>query len=102
VLNNNLINDPWTQCLNKTMQQKLAGQVWANYRLVTTQWHNPPDPDTDPTTFIPPKLTNTVMETYIQTGGSCMLCHKSAMTAGAGPTGMPASANFSYFLQKAQ
>ena len=38
VLNNDLINDPWTQCLNSTMQAELAGTVWANYRLVTTQW----------------------------------------------------------------
>jgi hypothetical protein len=102
VLNNTLINDPWTQCLNKTMQDKLHGQVWANYRLITTQWHNPPDPNTDPTTFIPQNLTNTVLETYIQKSGSCMLCHKSAMTAGTGSDKSPASANFSYFLQLAQ
>jgi hypothetical protein len=102
VLNNTLINDPWTQCLNKTMQRELTGTVWANYRLITTQWHNPPDPSTDPFTFIPTNLTNTVMETYIQTSGSCMLCHKAAMTAGTGSIGGPASANFSYFLQRAQ
>jgi hypothetical protein len=99
VANNTLINDPWTQCLNSTMQAELARTVWANYRLVTTQWHSS-------TGFTPPVVSNTTMETYVQgqaAGISCMSCHNFAKTAGTQPNNKgPASANFSYLLTTAQ
>jgi hypothetical protein len=101
VLNNPLINDQWTQCLNSTMQANLTGTVWANYRLVTTQW---PALNKGVLQFIPSTLTNTTMETYVQNqGGSCMDCHSIAQTAGTQPNNNgPAPANFSYLLQQAQ
>jgi hypothetical protein len=104
VLNNALINGQWTQCLNSTMQAKLKGTVWANYRLVTTQWPNPTSGGG--VQFLPSNLTNTTMETYIQDSsfsGSCMNCHNFAATAGTLPNNAgTAPANFSYLLQKAQ
>jgi hypothetical protein len=97
-LNNACINGAWTQALNAKMQAALAGTVWANYRLVTTQW------PFDPTTFLPQNVTNTTLETYVQGFGSCMGCHAIAPTAGTLPTppGGTALANFSYLLQQAQ
>jgi hypothetical protein len=103
VLNNTLINDPWTQCLNSTMQAELTGTVWANYRLVTTQWPN--QVSQTEVDFIPKNLTNTTMETYVQHPGfsaSCMNCHNLAHTAGTLPNTTKAFANFSYLLQYAQ
>jgi hypothetical protein len=98
VLNNTAINSTWTQCLNSTMQTELAGTVWANYRLVTTQWPLPISTPQGSVKFIPSNVTNTTMETYIQGFGSCMGCHTIAQTAGT----PQASANFSYLLQQAQ
>jgi hypothetical protein len=107
VVNNVCINGAWTQALNSTMQAELAGTVWANYRLVSTQWPfgDPPVPQGCAAgVFCPGNLTNTTMETYMQRGGSCMGCHSFAKTAGTLPTppGGTASANFSYLLQQAQ
>jgi hypothetical protein len=104
VVNNVCINGAWTQALNSTVQAELAGTVWANYRLVSTQWPN--GPGTVPQGcafggFCPGNLTNTTMETFVQNvkfSGSCMNCHNSAQTAGT----PAASANFSYLLQGAQ
>jgi hypothetical protein len=104
VVNNVCINGAWTQALNSKMQAELAGTVWANYRLVSTQWPAGSGP-TVPVgcasgVFCPGNLTNTTMETYVQNSpfsGSCMNCHRSAITAGTPQQ----SANFSYLLQKA-
>jgi hypothetical protein len=98
VLNNEMLASPWTQTLNQTMQTALAGSVWQNYRLVTTQWPGPSGQ------FIPCRVTNTTAETYFQSdaaGGSCMRCHNVARTA-AKVNNQAASANFSYLLQNAQ
>jgi hypothetical protein len=98
VLNNPVVGSPWMRALNEGMQQKLAGTVWANYRLVTTQWPGPNG-------AVPDSVTNPVTETYIQrdsSQGSCMACHTQAVTAGRGPDSKPAPANFSYLLQMAR
>jgi hypothetical protein len=100
VLNNNLINAPWTQNLNAQMQARLAGTVWANYRLVSTQWLDLTDGR-----FIPCQLTNTVAETYFQNdprAGSCIRCHDAARTAGTDLHGQKGLANLSYLLRMAQ
>src|SRR5262245_40668463 len=96
---NHVLNSPWTRALNDTMQQKLAGTVWANYRLVTTQW-----PCLDGL-LIFCHVTNSVAETYIQGHhllGSCMNCHRTARTAGKKPGNVKADANFSFLLRMAQ
>jgi hypothetical protein len=104
VVNNVCINGAWTQALNSKMQAALAGTVWANYRLVSTQWpFGSPAPQGCAAFggFCPGNLTNTTMETYVQNvkfSGSCMNCHNSAQTAGT----PAASANLSYLLQGAQ
>jgi hypothetical protein len=111
VVNNVCINGAWTQSLNSTMQAELAGTVWANYRLVSTQWQagsanaNPNCASGGGGVFCPGNLTNTTMETYVQSNnfsGSCMSCHNLAKTAGTLPNNNPAPANFSYLLQMAQ
>ena len=111
VVNNLCINGAWTQSLNSTMQAELAGTVWANYRLVSTQWPSGSSAtgcaSVGPAVFCPGNLTNTTMETYVQNSsffGSCMNCHNAAQTAGTlpPPNSGTASANFSYLLQSAQ
>jgi len=71
-----------TSSTNLRYQNKLAGTVWANYMLVTTQW--PTDPTEPDGTPFPPdpqgtsgdlSVANTTMETYFQSGTSCMTCH---------------------------
>jgi hypothetical protein len=73
---------PQTLSTNQRYQNKLAGTVWANYMIVTTQW--PSDPSTPDGTPFPPdptgnsndvSISNTTMETYFQNGTSCMTCH---------------------------
>jgi hypothetical protein len=81
------------------MQGELAGTVWANYRLVTTQWPNPTSTGVE---FLPNSVTNTTMETYVQTFADCMGCHTIAQTAGTDSKGNAASANFSFLLPQAQ
>lgn len=86
---------PNTQALNAQWQAALAGTVWANYQLVSTQWTFPPAP---PGTIIPSQLTNTTMETYFQgqAFGSCIFCHRIARTASG-----QNSADMSYLLASA-
>jgi hypothetical protein len=96
VVKNACINGAWTQTLNSKMQAALAGTVWANYRLVTTQWPFALN------TFLPSSVTNTTMETYVQTFADCMDCHTIAPTAGTDSNGNTASANFSFLLPQAQ
>ena len=68
---------PNTQALNTQWQAALAGTVWANYELVSTQWT---ETNGD---VLPAMLANTSMETYFQDNsfGSCIMCHGTAMTA---------------------
>ena len=68
---------PNTQAQNTQWQAQLAGTVWANYQLVSTQWTEYNG------TVLPAQLTNTTMETYFQDNsfGSCIMCHGTAATA---------------------
>jgi len=64
-----------TENVNRLWQNRLKGTVWANYRLVGSQWQqgdgtNPPS--------APAYLANTVLETYIQPRASCIGCHTAA------------------------
>ncbi|HEX3673192.1 MAG TPA: hypothetical protein VHU87_02870 [Rhizomicrobium sp.] len=69
-------------------QLKAAGSPFQNYMLVGTQWAgditNTPTPKI-PSNGVPSYLSNTVVETYIQTShgpgnapGSCVACHQFA------------------------
>jgi hypothetical protein len=76
---------------NPQFRKLLAGTVWANYELVSTQWprvHNDPvHPIGQP---FPEYMANTTMETYVQASlkgistpqstSSCMQCHGNATT----------------------
>jgi hypothetical protein len=78
-----------TMATNAAYETALAGTVWANYRLVMTQW-----PTADLTSPAPAKdgkpfpannavsnLANATMETYLQKT-SCMTCHQTANKRG--------------------
>ena len=101
-----------TDELNRQWRGELAkvGSVFQNYMLVGTQWGasitSTPDPKV-PSNAVPSYLSNTVVETYLQTlydrnnpfgTGSCVSCH-SAATLPAAPT---VSSNLSFlpFLAK--
>ena len=86
-----------TQELNAQWRDQLRkiGSVFANYMLVGTQWGgaitNTPSPLV-PNSVVPPYLSNSVIETYLQTAyappgqtpgqrfgtGSCVTCHGAA------------------------
>ena len=66
----------WTGVLNNLWRAKLKGTVWANYKLVGTQWQrNEPGVSADPA---PALLANTTLETYDQKTASCIGCHNGA------------------------
>jgi hypothetical protein len=80
---------PSTRATNDHYREALAGTVWANYRLVVTQW---PTQTKDPSKPFPEdilgnpfppnssstSIANTTMETYFQDRASCMICHEPA------------------------
>lgn len=87
-----------TDALNAQWRKQLAaiGSVFQNYMLVGTQWganvEAPPPPPALPGNAIPMFLSNTVVETYLQTSnnpdpkdvfnnGSCITCHTQATLA---------------------
>jgi hypothetical protein len=65
-----------TEQINKLWQAKLKGTVWANYRLIGTQWDKSDSPGNPPNA--PALLANSVQETYIQNTASCISCHRFA------------------------
>jgi len=97
-----------TQQLNTQWQDKLRaiGSVFANYMLVGTQWGGalesatPPAPSIGPTDAVPNYLSNTTLETYLQTYnqpngagvGSCVSCHSGANLS----TNQAVLSNFSF------
>jgi hypothetical protein len=83
---------PETAELNRAFQQKLAGTVWANYRLINTQWQSHKD-SPEVIGQVPRFLSNPVQETYIQPHASCLQCHGGAKTA------VGQDANFSFLLR---
>jgi hypothetical protein len=85
------VNDQW--------HALVRGTVWENYVLVSTQWPAAPGAKKDPKPT-PEVLSNTTMETYIQSAdrrtASCMTCHSFA----SGLNGCPG--DFSFLLGLAQ
>lgn len=65
----------YTDSVNNIWQAKLNGSVWANYRLIGTQWQV--NTYGVPNRPFPRSLTNTTMETYMQ-DSSCINCHSGA------------------------
>jgi hypothetical protein len=70
--------------LNAYYQKLLAGSVFANYRLISTQWQTGGAPQ-----GTPPNVANIVIETYVQNASSggktpstgCLACHIDAKAA---------------------
>src|ERR1051325_102949 len=111
----NPVGDSTAEELNKTFQQLLQGSVWANYKLISTQWVG--EAGTLPK---PAFLANMTLETFIQlpkppsdgpipfpspgynpfaagvATSSCLKCH-SVAKATSGRTG-----DFSFLLGEAQ
>lgn len=70
----------YTEQINNAWRAKLKGTVWANYRLIGSQWQQG---ETHPPPLAPALLANTTLETYIQPTASCITCHGGAyVTAG--------------------
>ena len=86
-----------TDAINQIWRQKLAGTVWANYQLSTTQWKGANEDALFPNGEVPRFLTNSAIETYLQTdhAGTCLGCHSTATDT----TGNPS--NFSFILRRA-
>lgn len=65
----------YTDMVNQLWQEKLQGSVWANYRLIGTQWRLS---EVFPSPTAPNYLANTTLETFIQKDASCINCHSHA------------------------
>ena len=88
--------------LNKYYQQLLAGSVFANYRLISTQWTTGIGPS-----ITPPNVANITLETYIQKAVSgnatgCLACHYTATTLIKNAAGQHQDANHSFFFLEAK
>lgn len=66
-----------TEQVNTLWRNKLKGTVWANYKLIGSQW-TAGDPGIINTPNVPALLGNSVMETFILTSASCISCHNFA------------------------
>ena len=92
---------PETVALNASFQAILAGTVWPNYELISTQWPTDATSPVDPTGVPAPDfLANATLETYIQgtvpqSSSSCMACHGNA----ADTTGR--ASDFTFILERA-
>jgi mono/diheme cytochrome c family protein len=68
----------YTDMVNQVWQDKLKGTVWANYRLIGSQWQQA---EVFPAPTAPNFLANTTLETFIQSNASCIGCHNGASVA---------------------
>lgn len=66
-----------TQQVNKAWQNKLKGTVWANYKLIGSQWTSA-DPGVKKSPNVPAMLGNSSMETFQLISASCISCHSGA------------------------
>ena len=88
--------------LNGYYQQLLAGSVFANYQLISTQWATGFGPS-----FTPPNVANITLETYVQDISSgnatgCFACHYKATSNIKNASGQLQDSNHSFFFLEAQ
>ncbi|MGZ5472389.1 MAG: hypothetical protein ACXW31_00400 [Thermoanaerobaculia bacterium] len=88
--------------LNGYYQQLLAGSVFANYQLISTQWSTGFGPS-----FTPPNVANITLETYVQDISSgnatgCFACHYKATSNIKNASGQLQDSNHSFFFLEAQ
>jgi hypothetical protein len=83
-----------TDEINADWRRRLAGTGLENYALSTTQWKGADLKAVFPAGEVPRFMTNSTMETYIQSesSGSCLGCHAGASTTDG------QSANFNFVL----
>ncbi len=97
-------------------QLRAINSVFANYTLIGTQWGADIEQTAPPfvqRSAVPDFLSNTTMETYLQTGtceyeegtcvrvkgaGSCVGCHKFATLAAKDHAGKSVSSDFSFLM----
>jgi hypothetical protein len=87
-----------TDNINKKMQKKLNNlkSVFANYRLIGSQWAISQDSPPFGLILAPDTLANTTLETYVQNSSCTMTCHKFATDAVGAPS------DFSFLLAHAR
>jgi hypothetical protein len=94
--------DAATKTIDGQFQPILAGTVWQNYMLISTQWPGNPGSKTDPTGLPTPTfLANTTAETYVQgrvpqVSSNCIECHNNATDTVGKPS------DFTYILENAK
>ena len=83
-----------TSELNEIWQHELRGTPLRNYQLISTQWRGANKSPMFEHGEVPRYLSNTTMETYLQTDseGTCLGCHATAKTSTGG------DANFTFLL----
>ncbi len=96
-----------TQKINAEYHQMIReanpNSLWLNYRLVGTQWPFDPRLFTSGGEYQPPKLANSLMETYKQSKSNCMGCHKHAKFGTIeGKEGLQYNADFIFGLSSAK
>lgn len=67
-----------TEQVNQLWRNKLAGTVWANYKLVGSQWATSTLSPGKPMPAAPAMMGNTTLETFILRTSSCVNCHMYA------------------------
>ncbi len=87
-----------TDAINQKWQKALAaqGSVFANYKLIGSQWSVTLDAPPFDTVPAPTNLTNITLETYIQPSSCTMTCHRFAKDAVGKPS------DFSFILGHAR
>ena len=93
------------QCLNDKWQKKLAGSVWENYQLISTQWSAESADATFGRVDIPSLSGNTSMESFMLDKANCASCHASAslkLTEVVEGKTVPISADNNFILRHAK
>jgi hypothetical protein len=93
---------PADPTLNAYYQQLLAGSVFANYKLISTQWTTGTGPS-----ITPKDVANITLETYVQKVSSgnatgCLACHFRATTLIKNQAGQFQDSNHSFLFLEAQ
>ncbi len=77
-----------TEEVNNLWRKKLAGTVWANYKLIGSQWASSTLTPGKPMPVAPAMLGNTTLETFVlgASFGTCIGCHNNASITYNGDT----------------
>jgi hypothetical protein len=85
----------FTDSTSRAWQQRVQGTVWANYRLIGSQWQvRHLDVPGGGTRNVPDTLRNTTLESFIPDTSSCLGCHGAFASSAAKDGG----GDFSFLL----